>query len=235
MKILYLISKYATFFGALIKGLWEHIMCGILKVFVEDGRYLQPTESCGHVEHEFTKGAGKTFALTFFPSLLNAVLAFFLGGAGFMGLFIIKSSPSSPIFWVYIVLLYLGISFFCNIFPLFEDALNNWSQIYQTTLSEEDIALNKELEEKIKAQKAYAKEAKKIAKQKAKEGGSKKTPYDPFKDKQAPEKITKEVGIFTKIILFIPSVLMMAGSFLEKYGLTFIISIAAVIIAIFIS
>ena len=42
MKILYLISKYATVFGTLIKGLWEHLTCGILNVLVEDGRYLQP-------------------------------------------------------------------------------------------------------------------------------------------------------------------------------------------------
>ena len=250
MKILYLISKYATVLGAYIKGLWEHIICGVLKIFVEDGRYLQPTELCGHVEHELTQSVGKTFSLGFFPFIVNAVLAFFLSGAGILGLFVIKPAVTTVIFWVYAVLLYLGISFFCNMFPLFEDAINNWSLIYQSKLSEDEIALNKELSEKLKAKKAYEKEAKKLAKEKAKEKkqnsnvvgydhnkSEKKASYDPIKNSKESEKITikKNVNIFTKIILFIPSAIMLAGSFLEQYGLTFILSVIGVIAAVLVS
>ncbi|MBQ8228870.1 MAG: hypothetical protein IJZ88_07650 [Clostridia bacterium] len=169
MKILYLISKYITLPGAVVKGLWEHITCGALKVLVEDGRYLQANELCGHVDHELTSSKAKTFLLSFIPTLINGLLAFFLGGAGFMGLFMLKVVPPAPAegsasqpiaFWLYIVLFYLGVSFFCNMFPLFEDALNNWGLIYQSKLTDEQ----KQTNERIKAEKAYEKEAKKLAK-----------------------------------------------------------------------
>lgn len=226
MKILYLISKYATVFGTLIKGLWEHLTCGILNVLVEDGRYLQPNELCGHVEHEFTSTRSKTFLLGWLPGIINAVLAFLLGGAGFMGLFILRVSHEDAIFWVYIVLFYLGVSFFCNMFPLYEDALNNWNLLYQQKLSDKDKEMNEEIKQKIKADKAYRKEAQKIAK----ESGKKVTNIPSVNPK---EKIKKETNIFFKIILFIPSVIMSAGSFLEKYGLTFILAIIITVLAAF--
>lgn len=226
MKILYLISKYATVFGTLIKGLWEHLTCGILNVLVEDGRYLQPNELCGHVEHEFTSTRLKTFLLGWLPGIINAVLAFLLGGAGFMGLFILRVSHEDAIFWVYIVLFYLGVSFFCNMFPLYEDALNNWNLLYQQKLSDKDKEMNEEIKQKIKADKAYRKEAQKIAK----ESGKKVTNIPSERPK---EKIKKETNIFFKIILFIPSVIMSAGSFLEKYGLTFILAIIITVLAAF--
>ncbi|MBQ8783999.1 MAG: hypothetical protein IJZ57_09565 [Clostridia bacterium] len=230
MKILYLISKYITLPATVVKGLWEHITCGALKVLVEDGRYLQANELCGHVEHELTTSKVKAFLVSFIPTVINGLLAFFLGGAGFMGLFVLRVTPpeaaegsaSQPIaFWLYIVLFYLGVSFFCNMFPLFEDAINNWGLLYQTKLTAEQ----KEANEKIKAEKAYQKEAKKLAK-----ANGQKTPE---KKKNGEEKkLVKETSIFTKILLFIPSAIMLTGSFLEKHGLTFIISIIVTVLAI---
>ena len=96
MKILYLISKYITLPATVVKGLWEHITCGILKLLVEDGRYLQANELCGHVEHELTSSKAKAFLISFIPTVINGLLAFFLGGAGFMGLFMLKVVPPSP-------------------------------------------------------------------------------------------------------------------------------------------
>lgn len=221
MKTVYLISKYITILGTVTKGLWEHITCGLLKVLVEDGRYLQANELCGHVEHSFTTTRTKTFLLNLIPGVINALLAFFLGGSGFMGLFILRVAPDTTAFWIYLVEFYLGVSFLCNIFPLYEDALNNWSLLYQTKLTDEQ----KQFNEKIKAQKAYEKEAKKLAKVNGqKVNASKKT------DSPA---MVKETNIVAKILLFIPSVIMLAGSFLEKYGLTFIISIAVTVLAYF--
>lgn len=242
MKILYLISKYLTIPATIIKGLWEHITCGVLNVLVEDGRYLQPNELCGHVDHEFTTTKSKTFFISWLPSVINAALAFFLSDAGFVGLFVLKVSPSDPIFWLYVILLYLGISFSCNMFPLFEDALNNWNLIYQQKLTDEEKEENKRIAENLKTQKAYNKEAKKIAKEKQKESTvvgydhnsqkSSKAAYDPIKAKK--NVIKKETNLFVKIILFIPSVIMLAGSFLEKYAITFILSIITIVLAIFV-
>ena len=228
MKILYLISKFITLPATVVKGLWEHITCGMLKILVEDGRYIQTNELCGHVEHELTSSKVKAFLVGFIPTVVNGMLAFFLGGAGFMGLFMLKVAPpeaatgseTQPIaFWIYIVLFYLGVSFFCNMFPLFEDALNNWALIYQTKLTDEQ----KQANEKIKADKAYEKEAKKLAKANGQKADKKKGEE---------KKLIKETSIFTKILLFIPSALMLAGSFLEKYGLTFIISVVVTVLAI---
>ena len=36
----------------------------------------------------------------------------------------------NTIFWVYAVMLYLGVSLLCNNAPLYEDALNNWDLLY---------------------------------------------------------------------------------------------------------
>ena len=220
MKTIYLISKYITILGTVTKGLWEHITCGLLKILVEDGRYLQANELCGHIEHELTTSKAKTFLFNLIPGLVNALLALFLGGAGFMGLFMLDIQPSTISFWIYLILFYLGVSFFCNIFPLFEDSVNNWLLIYQTKLTDEQ----KQLNEKIKAEKAYAKEAEKLAKANGQKIAKEKNAGAP--------KITKETNIVTKILLFIPSVIMLAGSFLEKYGLTFIISIIVTVLAI---
>ena len=227
MKMSDRISKYATFFGALIKGLWEHIFCGIFKIFVEDARYLQPNELCGHVEHSLPKSRAKAFLVMFCPSLINAVLAYFLCSAGFMGLFVLKVSAKSAMFWVYAVLLYLGISFLCNIFPLVEDAMNNWSLIYGVKLSEEDKKHNAEIKEKIKARKAFEKESKKLAK----ESGKKVVKTNANNDIG---EIKSQSGIVSKILLFIPSAVLYAGAYLEKYAVTFILSAAAVAAAIII-
>lgn len=230
MKILYLISKYITLPGTVVKGLWEHITCGMLKLLVEDGRYLQANELCGHVEHEFAKSKAKAFLVNLIPSLINGLLAVFAGGAGFMGLFILEVKPGETLeasvpFIIYVVLFYLGVSFFCNMFPLYENALHNWALIYQDKLTDDQKQMNEQNKEKIKAQKAYDKEAKKLAKANGQKVDSKT-------DKEDAPVILKETSIATKILLFIPSALMLAGSFLEKYALTFVISVIATVLAI---
>lgn len=230
MTIFYIITKYITVFGTLIKGLWEHITCGILKLFVEDARYLEPTEICGHVEHELSQNKIKAFTMCALPTVINALLAVFLGGAGFMGLFVLGVQKNTVVFWIYLVLYYLGISFFCNMFPLVEDAMNNWSRIYNSKLTEEDKARNEEIKKRQQANKAFEKEAKKLAKEKAKE----KKGTAPVKIKKATEneKIKSDTNIVAKILLFIPSAVLYGGAYLEKYCGTFIISVIVTILAI---
>ena len=224
MNIIYLISKYVTVIGSIFKGLFEHITCGMTGILVEDGRTLQPNELCGHVDHEFTKSKAKTFIFCFLPGAINALIAFFFGGAGFMGLFMLKVAPDKAIFWVYLVLFYLGVSFACNIFPLYEDALNNWNLLYQQKLTDEEKSINAELKEKAKTAKAFDKEAKRVAKQNG-------TAPEKSTAKKEKIRIKKETNLFTKIILFIPSVIMLAGSFLEKCGLTLILFIIITVLS----
>lgn len=130
MNIIYLISKYVTVVGTVLKGFWEHLFCRIIGIPVQDARYLQPNELCGHVEHDFTKKKGETFLVCYLPGLMNRLFGYGMIFGGFVGTFYIKPAQTSIIFWVYIVMLYLGISFMCNNAPLCEDALNNWDKLY---------------------------------------------------------------------------------------------------------
>ena len=71
MRILYVIVKALTFPGTLLHALWEHCLCRKFHCTVEDARYFQANELCGHVEHEFMPSKGKRFFdLVFSPSCL---------------------------------------------------------------------------------------------------------------------------------------------------------------------
>lgn len=130
MTTVYIITKYITFIGAVLKGFWEHLFCRILGIPVQDAHYLKANELCGHVDHDFTKSRLVTFLICYLPGLLNRVFGYGMIISGFLGLFYIQVTSENAIFWVYIVMLYLGISFMCNNAPLYEDALNNWELIY---------------------------------------------------------------------------------------------------------
>ena len=130
MEKLYVISKYITFIGAILKGFWEHLYCRVLGVPVQDARYLQANELCGHVEHDFTKSRLTTFLVCYLPGLMNRMFGYGMFIGGFLGLFHLEAGIENTIFWVYVVMLYLGVSLFCNNAPLYEDALNNWDLLY---------------------------------------------------------------------------------------------------------
>ena len=74
MRILYVIVKALTFPGTLLHALWEHCLCRKFHCTVEDARYFQANELCGHVEHEFMPSKGKRFLICFLPFLFNLVL-----------------------------------------------------------------------------------------------------------------------------------------------------------------
>ena len=130
MEKLYVVSKYITFIGAILKGFWEHLYCRILGVPVQDARYLQANELCGHVEHDFTKSRITAFLICYLPGLMNRMFGYGMFLGGFLGLFHVQAGSENVVFWVYVVMLYLGVSLFCNNAPLYEDALNNWDLLY---------------------------------------------------------------------------------------------------------
>lgn len=130
MTVIYVISKYITFIGAVLKGFWEHLFCRILGVPVSDARYLQATELCGHVEHDFTKTKALTFFINYLPGMMNRLFGYGLAIGGFLGLFYLKAATGTLAFWIYVVLYYLGVSLLSNNAPLYEDALNNWDLLY---------------------------------------------------------------------------------------------------------
>lgn len=130
MNVIYIISKYVTVVGSVLKGFWEHLFCRIIGIPVSDARYLQATELCGHAEHDFSKKKMPTFLVCVLPGFMNLLFGLGMAVGGYIGLFYIEPKASEAIFWIYAVLLYLGVSLLCNIAPLYEDALNNWDLLY---------------------------------------------------------------------------------------------------------
>ena len=130
MNVIYIISKYLTVVGSVLKGFWEHLTCRIIGIPVSDARYLQATELCGHVEHDFVRKKLPAFLVCILPGFLNLLLGAGMFVGGYFGLFVIKPHTGETIFWIYAIMLYLGASLLCNIAPLYEDALNNWDLLY---------------------------------------------------------------------------------------------------------
>ncbi len=124
MVILYEIIKMLTFPGALLKGFLEHLFCRIYKVPVEYSDYMQRNELCGHVEHLLAPHKG-SFGICFGPHLIMLLLGLIISFPGAMNLFYLGTFN-----WLSLILLYVGVSFLTNAFPLVEDALNMWSELF---------------------------------------------------------------------------------------------------------
>ena len=130
MTGLYILIKYLTFPGALVRGMWEQIVCRICKVPVEDNRYLRRDEMIGHIEHEFMPKAQGAFAICFVPLYFNL-----------LGALIFGTIPAVMLLYLQFKGLFLGItcavsywfafSLFVNAFPLIEDAINMLDKVYR--------------------------------------------------------------------------------------------------------
>lgn len=120
MTNLYVATRVVTFFGTTMRTFWEHLVCRICGIPVEDVRAFKVSELCGHVEHELIKKKSHAFLMCWLPFTLNFVFAccFLLSGA-YRVVYIgdIKSVSS----WIFLV---LGISFAANCVPSFEDVLS---------------------------------------------------------------------------------------------------------------
>lgn len=177
MTIIYVISKYLTIIGTSLKAFWEQLFCRILQIPVQDASYLSSTELCGHIEHEFTESKVKSFLLCYLPGAMNRFFGYGMLIGGYLGLFYLEVSSEDTVFWVYLAMLYVGISLMCNNAPLYEDALLNWDLLY---------------------------------------GKEQKT------------------NIVVKILAFIPSVYFIVSALMEKYAISLLLYIVAVLIGIFV-
>lgn len=129
MTGLYILIKYLTFPGALVRGMWEQAVCRMGKVPVEDNRYLRRDEMISHIEHEFMPKAQGAFAICFVPFFFNI-----------LGAIIFGTIPAVMLLYLQFRGLFLGItcavsywfalSLFINAFPLVEDALNMVDKVY---------------------------------------------------------------------------------------------------------
>lgn len=167
MRILFVIVKVLTFPGAILHALWEHCLCRRFHCPVEDVRYFQASELCGHVEHEFMPTRGKSFWFCFLPFFLNLVLGLLITIPA--SVHVIKLQQFTNIF--YLLMLWFGISLLTSLFPLMEDAIALWEHFYRS------------------------------------------------------EEACNVVG---KILLFPIIAILVAGAWLERWGITLLTSVAAV-------
>lgn len=114
----------------MVRGLWEHIVCRICGIPVEDNRLLRSDELCSHVEHEFAQSARHAFALCFVPAFMNGLLAFLLAFPSLLSLFYFEQSGLITII-LGVVSYWFAFSLYVNSYPLVEDALNMKEQIYK--------------------------------------------------------------------------------------------------------
>ena len=125
MTALYVIVKYLTVPGAFAKAFFEHLVCRVFEVLVEDGRYLARSEMCGHIEHEFIKKRSVCAVMCFFPFVINLILGLIFISAGSMNVLYLGeyfNENGTPVF-INFILLWIGISMLTNLFPQWEDAL----------------------------------------------------------------------------------------------------------------
>lgn len=130
MTKLYIITKYLTFPGALIRCMWEQIVCRICKVPVEDNRYLRNDEMISHIEHEFMPKARGAFALCFVPAFMNFIGAFLLALAPVM--FTLYARFDDTVLTIVNAIAYwFAFSLMINSYPLIEDAYNMMEKVYK--------------------------------------------------------------------------------------------------------
>ncbi len=132
MRLIYVIFKFILFPGTYIRGFWEHLTCKILHLPVESEGYLRADEACGHVEHALATTHWSAWLMATGPGFMmfNAGMAFLY--AGVLNIFYMGITPYDSIgmFIFYAVLIYLGVSFLCSLFPLTEDILTYWHLAY---------------------------------------------------------------------------------------------------------
>ena len=132
MTVFYVIVKYFTIIGTFTKAFFEHLSCRIYEVLIEDGRYLTPTEMCGHIEHEFIRKRSICFGICFFPFMFNLIIGLVFTSVGALNVLHLGEffTASGKVNILNFVFLWLGISFLTNLFPQMEDALTLKELIY---------------------------------------------------------------------------------------------------------
>lgn len=129
MSVIYLITKWLTFPGAMFRAIVEHLVCRMCGIPVEDNRVVRNDRRFGHVMHEAAPTAGTAFALCFVPALICSLFASLLVIPASLALFVFQMTGWYMIA-VNIVAYWFAFSLFCNCYPLKEDVLNMKEKIY---------------------------------------------------------------------------------------------------------
>lgn len=129
MNKLYIIERFITVPGALVRGFFEQLVCRLCGIPVEDNRILRNDELNSHIEHELAPTSRKAFIICFLPAFLNGILATLLFLPSFINLFYLQTTNTVYAI-IYIVAYYFAFSLYVNSYPTVEDALNMKYQVY---------------------------------------------------------------------------------------------------------
>jgi hypothetical protein len=124
MDCIYVIIKWLTFPGALIRAFLEQLSCKLYNVPVEYPKYMQNNSLCGHVDHELISGKG-SFGICFIPHIITLIAGLVILIPGAVQIFYLNNYD-----WISFVLVYFGISLLSNVFVLPEDAASMWDSLY---------------------------------------------------------------------------------------------------------
>lgn len=134
---------------------------------VEDASFLHKNELFGHIEHSLIESKAQNVVFCLLPGFINGLISVPLLLTSSINLFYFgvgmrdaATGLTNPMFFIYVVMFWVGISLWCSKYPMYEDVLQMKEKIY-----------------------------------------------------------TKKTNKFTKVILFVPTAIVYAGSFLEKYGI----------------
>ena len=126
MTYIYVVTRFITYFGALLRTTWQHVVCRICKIAVEDTRVFKNDELCGHIEHEIIYRKKHAILICGVPFVMNFILGccFLLAGS-----YRVIYLGDTTVYQAFIFL-WLGISCFANCAPSFEDMLALKDSIY---------------------------------------------------------------------------------------------------------
>lgn len=130
MTSLYIITRFLTFPGSLVRGFFEQLVCRICGIPVEDNRIVRRDELSGHIEHELFPKSRGAFAVCFVPAFMNGVLAFLLFLCPFVNLFLFEMSGLVSII-LSVISYWFAFSLYVNSYPTIEDALNMKEKVYK--------------------------------------------------------------------------------------------------------
>lgn len=130
MTIIYIITKFLTIPGALLKGFWEQVFCRAFKSPVESNDYIRLDELCGHTGHELIPTSARSFWFNFLSGYFNYTMGLAMIVGPIINMFILDFETTTAKKILTYVVLWIGVSLLSNVFPLVEDALNMWEKIY---------------------------------------------------------------------------------------------------------
>lgn len=130
MTAVYIITRFLTFPGALVRGFFEHLVCRICGIPVEDNRIVRRDELSGHIEHELFPKARGAFAICFVPAFMNGILSFLLFLCPFVNLFLFEMNGVLSII-LGVISYWFAFSLYVNSYPTIEDALNMKEKVYK--------------------------------------------------------------------------------------------------------